>query len=160
MRFRRRTRGRLDEAVIDVTSLIDAAFILIIFLLVTTSFKRKDHAFDVALPTASSEEVVVATQSHVVFVSAGGEFQLVQTIGSEGAAEGARADAPRMSAPQLQARLNALIQGDPDTPLRLVVDRDTAYQHLITAINAAREAGARQLQFPYEPGDPAAPPTP
>ena len=52
MRFRRRTRGRLDEAVIDVTSLIDAAFILIIFLLVTTSFKRKDHAFDVALPTA------------------------------------------------------------------------------------------------------------
>jgi biopolymer transport protein ExbD len=160
MHFRRRSRGRFDEAVIDVTSLIDAAFILIIFLLVTTSFKRKEHAFDVTLPTASSQEVVIATQSPVVFISSAGQFQLVAPNGSEASAEDARPLAAPMNSPELQSALVALIQADPESPLRLVVDRDTAYQHLITAINAARQAGVRQLQFPYESGDPGDSPTP
>ena len=155
MRFRRRTRGRVDEAVIDVTSLIDAAFILIIFLLVTTSFKRKEHAFDIELPTASSEQIEVATQSHVVFVSSGGRYQLVPITGDEPVSNATRANAPVLDATDLRGKFEALFRSDPETPLRLVVDRDTAYQHLITAINAARESGARKLQFPYDPGEPS-----
>jgi biopolymer transport protein ExbD len=154
MRFRRRTRGRVDEAVIDVTSLIDAAFILIIFLLVTTSFKRKEHAFDIELPTASSEEIEVSTRSHVVFVGSGGRYQLVPITGDETVSNATRADADFLDSTELRGQFEALFRTDPDTPLRLVVDRDTAYQHLITAINAARESGARKLQFPYDPGDP------
>ena len=71
-----RTRNRRRGSSIDVTPLLDAAFILIIFLLVTTAFKTENNAFDLELPTASSNEVVVRPNACVIEIDAEGKLAL------------------------------------------------------------------------------------
>ena len=60
----RRARGRgRAQTVIDITSLLDVVFLLIIFLIVTTTFRKNEHAFVVELPTSGTEVVEVTEQA-------------------------------------------------------------------------------------------------
>ena len=47
-----RNRRTNEAATIDLTALIDVVFILIVFFLVTTTFKQKELAFTLDLPEA------------------------------------------------------------------------------------------------------------
>ena len=91
MNFRRRmSRGRLATT-IDITSLVDVVFLLLIFLLVTTTFKREDHALSIELPTAGVEQVATTVDKTTVVVSREGQLQLLQvTPGSEDGAPQAK----------------------------------------------------------------------
>lgn len=151
MRFRRRGNRRVVEGVIDVTSLIDAAFILIIFLLISTTFKRKEHAFSVRLPTAAHKEVVVEVERNTVYVTREGDLYYLAV----GGVPPTSADAPptegrKVTQEELRKELEALVAKDPKTRLSILAQKSTDYQHIITVMSEASRAGVQSVQLPYE----------
>ena len=78
MHFRRprRSRGVGD---VNITPLVDMVFNLIIFLLISTTFKTAERAFVIDLPTAGQEQVEVTEHSPVVFVKKSGDYFFLTT---------------------------------------------------------------------------------
>lgn len=158
-RSRRRRRSAVAEGIIDITSLIDAAFILIIFLLISTTFKRKEHAFTVTLPTASEEEVVVQVERNTVYVTKAGDLYFLRVDPDQGAnAEAPPKEAEKLTEEELAKLLTTMAEKDPKAQISVLAQKDTDYQHIITVMSAASKAGIKQVQLPYEyasaPGGP------
>ena len=141
MKFRRRQKDRGESHAIDVTPMMDAAFILIIFLLISTAFKKKDHAFDIQLPKATEKEVVVRTDGLSVFLTSKGIVFLTSEENG---------DRAEVTAAQLSAQLEESVQEDPNVAVNLVIDEGTAYTHIVRVIDALKKVGVTNLQLPYE----------
>ncbi len=80
MNFRREKASRLtDEARIDVTNLVDVAFMLIIFYTLSASFApslKNTSGFDVDLPRASAREIPKEKKSINVAVDKNGAISI------------------------------------------------------------------------------------
>ncbi|MCX7958913.1 MAG: biopolymer transporter ExbD [Deltaproteobacteria bacterium] len=80
MNFRQDRGNRFrDETRIDVTNLVDVAFMLIIFYTLSASFApslKSDSGFDVELPKASAREIPQEKKSINVAVDKNGIFSL------------------------------------------------------------------------------------
>lgn len=149
MKFRRRHRSRVVEAIIDVTSLIDAAFILIIFLLISTSFKKTEFAFTLNLPTATGEQIVVTSADHSVYVTRDGTYYYLQKSGASTTSSGTRTG-QKLSVDELRRTLEQVARDTPDIVLSILAEQDTDYQRIVDAMNEASLAGIRNIQLPYD----------
>ena len=150
MNFRpQRSRGK-TAATIDITSLVDVVFLLLIFLLVTTTFKREEHAFPIELPTAGVEQVVVTSNKTTIYVTAAGALHLLMVpLDTEDGAAGLAKTEP-VSREQLITRLQSLHARKPDTPIGIRAEKDTSYQKMIDVVALVEQAGFRNIWFPYE----------
>ncbi len=150
----RRARGRgRAQTVIDITSLLDVVFLLIIFLIVTTTFRKNEHAFVVELPTSGTEVVEVTTDKTTVYVTKGGDFFLIeQRDGGDdpGAAPVTKGDKDRLSREELEAKLKALHAEKPDLPIAVRGEKDASYQLLMYVVGALQGVGFRSIYLPYE----------
>jgi biopolymer transport protein ExbD len=150
VRFRPTRGARRTTVAIDITSLVDVVFLLLIFLLVTTTFKREEHAFPIQLPTAGVETLVVTSDKTTIFVTTAGEFHLLMVPldtpeGSDGLAR-----TRRMSREELATQLAALHARRPETPISIRAEKDTRYQKMIDVVALVERAGFRNIWFPYE----------
>ena len=144
MKFRRRVRDRQNSNSIDVTPMMDAAFILIIFLLISTAFKKKDHAFEIELPRATEKEVVVQQGGVSVFLTSEGTIFTSQADDGNGVKQALK------SADDLATSLKEAVLQEPDMPVNLVIDQGTSYDKIVQIINALKRIGVTNLQLPYE----------
>lgn len=160
-------RRRRVETTIDITSLVDVVFLLLIFLLVTTTFKREEHAFPVELPTSSVKQVTITTDKTTIFITKDGGLHLltVPSDAAPGEPTGAGA-ANKVTEEELKKRLAELHERRPDAPVAIRAEQETRYQKMIDVVALVESAGFSNLFFPYEldggsGGAPApAPPTP
>ena len=144
MKFTRRARERQNTNAIDITPMMDAAFILIIFLLISTAFKKKEHAFEIELPKATEQEVVVQKGGISVFLTKSGKLFSSRTGDSESNKE------PVKSPEALAQSLKQDVLQEPEIPINLVIDQGTSYDKIVIVINALRGIGVTNLQLPYE----------
>ena len=147
MNFRQARGGGRTAATIDITSLVDVVFLLLIFLLVTTTFKRDEHAFPIELPTAGVEQVVVSSDKTTIFVTAAGSLHLLMVPTD---AEGGMAKTEEVSREALITKLQALHTRRPDAPIGIRAEKDTSYQKMIDVVALVEQAGFRNIWFPYE----------
>ncbi len=143
-------RGRV-ETTIDITSLVDVVFLLLIFLLVTTTFKREEHAFPVELPTSSVKQVTITTDKTTIFITKDGELHLltVPADAAPGHPAGAGA-ANKVTEEELKQRLAELHERRPDAPVAIRAEQETRYQKMIDVVALVESAGFSNLFFPYE----------
>ena len=157
MNFRGRSADRRLESVIDITSLVDVVFLLIIFLLVTTTFKRREHAFVLDLPTATHTDLVVRTDRTTVYVSQKGELFYLE-VPAEGEEDAAAAEPTEvgeaMSQEDLEKRLRALAERQPNVELSVRAQKDAPYRHIVGVLELCRKVGIRNVLLPaeYAPG--------
>ncbi|MGM0574676.1 MAG: ExbD/TolR family protein [Myxococcota bacterium] len=151
MRFRSSNRRARGATSIDITSLVDVVFLLLIFLLVTTTFKRQEHAFPIELPTSSVDQVTVEADKTTVFISREGDlhFAVVPADAEEPADDG-MTQAEKITREELQQRLRDLKQRRPNAAVAIRAEKDTSYQRLIDVVALAEDAGITNLWFPYE----------
>lgn len=157
-------RRRRVETAIDITSLVDVVFLLLIFLLITTTFKREEHAFPVELPTSSVKQVTITTDKTTIFITKDGDLHLltVPADAAPGEPTGAAA-ANKVSEDELKVRLAALHERRPDAPVAIRAEQETRYQKMIDVVALVESAGFTNLFFPYEldgAGAPAPGPAP
>ena len=133
MKFRRRRREQVE---INLASLIDVVFILLLFFVVTTTFTRETR-MQVDLPEAASgtpPEQSELKQLEVV-ISADGTFSL------NGQA------LIKNDLYTLMAALQKESGGDNSLPLTISADAKTSHQSVITAMDAAGKLGFAHLRI-------------
>jgi biopolymer transport protein ExbD len=129
-----RAQENENEPRIDLTSLIDVVFILLIFFMVTTTFDRQSE-LKVELPQASSEVQQQPEEPIRLVIDADGRFFI---NGSE---------VVNTQDETLQMALDKALGDDRERPVILQADAHTEHQAVVTAMDAAAKLGVSQLSI-------------
>ena len=142
MKFRRKQRENVD---INLVSLIDVVFVLLLFFVVTTTFTRETQ-LRVDLPEAVSGTPADDQSKPLdITISADGVFSVNNQIL-------AKSDlASLMDALQKEAN------GDTNRPLSISADGKTQHQSVVTAMDAAGKLGFSHLRMTTIEAAPPAP---
>ena len=133
MKFRRKARENVE---INLASLIDVVFILLLFFVVTTTFTRETQ-LKVDLPEAASGTPPedTALKQMEVLISAEGSYSLNGQALLKSDLDG------------LMAALGKESGGDNSLPLSISADAKTPHQAVITAMDAAGKMGFSHLRI-------------
>ena len=124
-----------EEPTVDLTSLIDVVFLLLLFFMVSTTF---DHpsALKVTLPEASAVEAQLDMPERLeLVIDAGGVMFLNdrRLIDSEERT--------------IKAAFKEASAGDYDLPLILRADRETPHHFVVTVMDVAAQLGFSNLSI-------------
>ena len=133
MKFRRKPRENVE---INLASLIDVVFILLLFFVVTTTCTRETQ-LKVDLPEAASGTPPEQTELKQVEV----------LIGADGAYSVNGNALLESNLSNLMAALQKESDGDNSLPLILSADGKTPHQAVITAMDAAGKLGFSHLRI-------------
>lgn len=134
MKFRR-SRRRREDIDINLTSLIDVVFILLLFFVVTTTFTRETQ-LQVDLPEAVSGAPDQNPPKRLdIAISADGNYAINQHV------------LPKSDLDTLITALRAESNGDTTLPLSISADGKTPHQAVITAMDAAGKLGFSRLSM-------------
>ncbi len=133
---------------INITPLIDVMFLLLIFFMVSSTF-REHLGIEISLPEAESA-TDHDVEAHEISVSRGGAFYL----GRE-----------KLDEDGLRSALEALLEMEPQATLVLRADREADFGRVVRAMDIARNVGGERLIIPTEllevvPETPATPKAP
>ena len=120
-----------ETPTMNLTSMIDVLFLLIIFFMVATKFDEMERNIQVDVPqVAQAGEGAPPRQPLVVSVASDGHFEL---------------DGTKVTTEDLTARLAAA--RTPLTEPTVVIHGDATcpFQHVATALGACRQAGVSEL---------------
>lgn len=127
-------RQRTDEPDINLTPLIDVVFLLLIFFMVSTTFKR-DAELAVELPEASAEPAAQEPNILELVIDAQGRYFL-----------GDKELVNRRLETVKQALADAAGE-QRDRPLVIRADAQTPHQAVVTAMDAAGQLGFKRLSI-------------
>ncbi|MDX1604864.1 MAG: biopolymer transporter ExbD [Candidatus Competibacterales bacterium] len=132
---------RREEPEISLTPLIDIVFLLLIFFMVTTTF-RKESEFDVTLPEASRMPAE-SEAPLVVAIDAGGRYALNDTV-LDGTGRG-----------DLEAALGAALEDGPEGPVLVIrADAQAPHQAVVRVLDAAGRLGLERIAIATVPEAP------
>jgi biopolymer transport protein ExbD len=133
MQFKRRLR---KDANIDIAPLVDCVFLLLLFFVVTTTF-RESPGLIMDLPETTSTAGVRLKEVVVRIIPQG-----------EGSAIFLRDDLVTLS--DLPERLKALLAQQKEDSRSVIVeaDRNVRFQTVFEVLDIARQAGATNITFP------------
>ncbi|MEX2672331.1 MAG: biopolymer transporter ExbD [Phycisphaeraceae bacterium] len=118
---------------VPLAPMLDVMFLLLIFFVVTASFRAEEHQIEIDIPSAEAAEPHAAQRSEVIVNVR--EDGAILIGGAEYTPE------------RLQAVLKQLVADNPNE--RVIVRGDSAsrYERIIMVVDLAREAGIRQINF-------------
>lgn len=132
MKFRQRPR---EKVTLDLTSLIDVVFLLVLFFVVTTTFDR-ESGMAVNLPEAKPEAELEQPENPVeVSIDEQGRFYVN------------RQEIINTQLATLKEAIRLHMKDRKQVPLIISADARTSHQSVVTAMDAARQLGIRQLSI-------------
>ncbi|MEF1256546.1 MULTISPECIES: biopolymer transporter ExbD [unclassified Vibrio] len=132
MRLGRRQQ-RQEEAQVDLTSMLDIVFIMLIFFIVTSSFVR-ESGVEVNRPTASN----VVSQKEVgifVAITSANDIYIDKRV---------------VDVERVQATLEHLMLDKPDASLVIQADEHAYSGTVVKVMDAAKSAGVRNIALAAE----------
>jgi biopolymer transport protein ExbD len=132
-----RARARRSEPQIDLTPMIDAVFLLLIFFLVTASFTDRDDAVvPLDLPEGTTGEGGTASERVDIYVTADG----LATVDT-----GDGAPVENIDGAELDALLRRMQAENPERPVYLRGDREVPYGTVMGLLDTVRRSGFRRV---------------
>ena len=126
-----------------IVALIDILIVLLIFLMVTTTFKQQP-ALKLALPESSQAKKTGANEAAPLVVSIDPKGNL--RLG---------ADAKPVTVERLKEELLAAVAKTPDLKLAISGDKSAPFGQIVKVMDAAKEAKIKMVNaFTKEPGKP------
>jgi biopolymer transport protein TolR len=119
---------------INVTPFVDVMLVLLVIFMVTAPMMHQ--GIDVDLPDTTTQALRVRNEPLILTVRKSGEIYLNRT---------------KVPASELQAKLEAIFEGQNDKDIFLRADAAAPYGKVAQAMAAAREAGAKRLGMVTEP---------
>jgi biopolymer transport protein ExbD len=127
-------RQLAEEDSINLTPLIDVVFLLLIFFMVSTTFTKETH-LKVDLPQAMGEQALKQSEPLEILINAQGEYSV-----------NGRALVNSQVGTLISA-LGKVSEGDLKRPLMITADAKTPHQAVVTAMDAAGQAGFVHLSM-------------
>jgi len=125
-----RTSGE-DEPEVSMSPLIDCVFLLLIFFLVATMYKKKDKDIAIVPPESVSAQRLLADDKAIVIgIDRGGRYYW----------EGAPA-----TANQLHQSLRSVAATSPDRQIRLDADEMTPFECVVEVLDICQFRGLRNV---------------
>ncbi len=137
MNFRRRPP---DEPEINLIPFIDVLLVILIFLMLTTTYSRFTE-LQITLPVADAEKPADRPREILVSVTADGLYAID------------RKPIAGRDVAQLSAALAAAAQGGKDPVVIVSADASAAHQSVINVMDAARRANLPRLTFATQSTD-------
>ena len=132
--------GARRKALINITSLIDVVFLLLLFFVVTSTFLERP-GLDLTLPAASSGEVARRDEVTLELDAAGGTWL----------------DGERLEERDLEDAIGAALADAGTERVVLEADEQVPHGRVVAAMDAARRAGATGLVVATRPGEETGP---
>ena len=130
-------RQPVEEVNVNLTPLIDVVFLLLIFFMVSTTF-RQEREFVIDLPEAESGGSREQVDSVEIVITEDGRFSVNEE---------------KLAGHDKASLMSAIIQaaaGDRSLPLVISADAKTPHQYVITAMDAAGQSGFTKLTLSTE----------
>ena len=131
----------MEEPTVDLTSLIDVVFLLLIFFMVSTTFERQ-ALLKVDLPEASEvEDRAELPESLELVIDSAGRMYLNdrRLVASDDRT--------------LRAAIEEVVGDDRTVPLILRADRQTPHHFVVTAMDVAAQLGFSNLSIATDRAD-------
>lgn len=123
-----------DEPHVNLTPLIDVVFLLLIFFMISTTFKRESE-LNVDLPKAAAQPTESKKESINLIIDRQGRFFVNRRM------------VVNSQVTTLMSALRKVIGGEKDISLTISADAMTPHQYVITAMDAARQLGITKLSM-------------
>lgn len=136
-----------DLPALDISSLIDCTFLLLIYFLVTTTIQKREQDLDMTLPAAAPSESQPDIDPKFIKVDANGAI----SVGAGASqipmdADPAVRDLPLLTA-DLQSYASAAKSADSKPLVQLYVDGGANQQRVIDVLNALAGVGISNVTF-------------
>ena len=130
-----------DDPIIDLTSLIDVVFLLLLFFMVSTTFQTQ-AALKIELPDASSEGTLSNDAQYLdLVIDKEGRMYVNDNQVVD--------DRPQT----LSAAIEALAGDNREIPVTLRADRETPHHFVVTAMDVAAQLGFTNLSIATDRSD-------
>jgi len=136
MNFRRKKREKLD---ITLISMIDVLFVLLLFFMVSTTFNQHTQV-KIKLPEADGADAEQNPKMVTLTIDADGTYYLT---GDDGLPH----ELVNQQSETLKQELLKLSEQSKDQPFIINADGKTPHQAVITALEAAGDAGFSHITF-------------
>lgn len=110
----------------DLTPLIDVVFLLLIFFIVASEFKKNETILNLTLPNSASKEKLVDKKDILLEISAD-EFAYNATV---------------LSIEELKEKLSTLKK---DTPLTVKIDKEVKYSRVVKLLDILNQLNLANL---------------
>ena len=140
MRIRRNPEA--EQGLINIPSLLDVIFILLLFFMATTTFKQEELDLQVKLPqSAANKSLSAATKLIIINIRAADRpkedpLYLVSN--------------KRMTLDQLRATVAAAVRGHPDQKVLVRGDRRAFHGDVAAAVTVCSEVGIKEVNIGYD----------
>ena len=131
----RRHRRRKLKSEINVVPYIDVMLVLLIIFMITAPLLNL--GVDVDLPKSNAKSLQQKTDPVVVQVDAQGRYFLTVKAGTKEA----------VSAPELTARLSAIVSHNREAQVLIGADGSSSYQTVTDAIDLLKKAGVEKVSL-------------
>lgn len=128
--------GRRPDPIVDLTPMIDVVFQLVLFFMVSTTFKT-NPAIQVDLPRSAQDVVVSESDDLTIWMPLSGELYLNNRV---------------VSADQLAQILDNAGASQPDSLVIIKADRGVQHGRVVWAMDLARARGLRRLAIATQAG--------
>ncbi len=144
MRFGQRRR-REESSVVDLTAMLDVAFNLVLFFMVTTTFNKRNEAqgaeaapgIQVSLPRSSSQSILTQDKDINVWMALDGSvFVNDEPVDKDG----------------LRKKLRAAAEQNPNTLVIIRADTGVSHGRVVGVMDEARLVGLTRQAIATDPG--------
>ncbi len=147
-RHKKMTAPDDDEPGLDISSLIDVCFLLLIYFIVTTTIVKKEQDLDMALPSTAPSDTPPEISPFFIKLEANG---YISTRG-EGTPEQLVESDPdtrelQTLLPMLQTYSDAALSADQEPLVQVYVEADARQQRVIDVLNALATVGISKVTF-------------
>jgi biopolymer transport protein ExbD len=132
MSFKR--KSRLEDPEINFIPLIDVLLVIIIFLIVSTTFSKFSE-LKINLPTAVANQVEEKILPINVTVTKDGQYAINEEILSQNSID------------SIEKRLIQISGNSKDLPVIINADAETPHQSVVNIMEASRRAGLTKITF-------------
>jgi biopolymer transport protein ExbD len=115
-----------------IVSLIDILAILLIFFIVSTTFRKEQPRLQINLPESQSAEVVAAEKSEPLVLRVKSAAEI--TLGAE-----------PVAIESLASALKTARKTSPDRPIAMQADREAPFGVVVKVLDALKQAGVKNI---------------
>ncbi len=137
-----------DEPTLDISSLIDVCFLLLIYFLVTTTITKKEQDLSMTLPSVAPSDVPPHIRPLFLRLEANGFIYIRSESGEETLVEqNTKSRTLDNLSPRLTLYANAAKGSDSVPLVQVYVDGEAKQRRVIDVLNALAGAGISKVTF-------------